>query len=69
MKLLKRILQIVLVVVVLLVVVGGVGGYWFITKSFPQIDGSLKVAGLKSKVEVVRDPMGVPHIYADNVDD
>lgn len=69
MRLLKRVLQIFLVVIVLLVVVGGVGGYWFITKSHPQIDGTLRVAGLKSKVEIVRDPMGIPHIYADNVDD
>jgi len=69
MKLLKRILQIVVIFIVLLVVVGGVGGYWFITKSQPQIDGTLKVAGLKSKVEVVRDPLGVPHIYASTVDD
>ncbi len=69
MRLLKRILQIVLVVLVLLVVVGGAGGYWFITKSQPQIDGTLHVAGLKSKVEIVRDPLGIPHIYADNADD
>jgi penicillin amidase len=38
----------------------------FITKSFPQIDGTLHVKGLKSQVEIVSDPMGVPHIYADN---
>ena len=69
MRLLKRIVQIALVVIVLLIVVGGVGGYWFVTKSFPQIDGTLHVAGLKSQVQVVRDPLGIPHIYADNPDD
>ena len=69
MRWLKRILQVVAVIVIILVVVGGSAGYWFITKSFPQIDGTLRVAGLKSKVEVVRDAMGVPHIYADNPDD
>ena len=69
MRLLKRILLIVLVIVVVLVVVGAGGGYWFVTKGLPQISGTLRVAGLKSKVEVVRDPMGVPHIYADNADD
>ncbi|MBI4789572.1 MAG: penicillin acylase family protein [Chloroflexi bacterium] len=69
MRLLKRILLIVLVIVVVLVVVGAGGGYWFVTKGLPQISGTLRVAGLKSKVEIVRDPMGVPHIYADNADD
>jgi penicillin amidase len=69
MKLLKRILVIVLVVVVVLVLVGGGAGYWFVTKSHPQIDGTLQVKGLKSKVEIVRDSMGVPHIYAGNADD
>ncbi len=69
MKLFKRILQIVLIVVILLVAVGSLGGYWFITKSHPPINGQVQVKGLKSKVEIVRDPLGVPHIYADNVDD
>ena len=69
MKLLKRIVLMVLVVLIGLIVVGGAGGYWFATKSHPQIDGTLQVKGLKAKVEVVRDSMGVPHIYASNIDD
>ena len=48
MRLLKRILLIVVVVVLLLVIAGCSAGYWFITKSQPQIDGTLHVAGLKS---------------------
>jgi penicillin amidase len=69
MQLLKRILLIAVPVVVLVVVVGAGAGFWFTTKSLPQINGTLRVAGLKSRVEIVRDPMGVPHIYADNADD
>ncbi|MBI5652251.1 MAG: penicillin acylase family protein [Chloroflexi bacterium] len=69
MRLLKRILQIVLVVIVLILLVGGGAGYWFATKSHPQIDGTLQIKGLKDKVEIVRDTMGVPHIYATNADD
>jgi len=69
MRLLRRVLQIVGIVFVVLVVVGCTASYWFITKSHPQIDGTLHVAGLKSKVEIVRDPLGIPHIYADNADD
>ncbi len=33
-------------------------------KSFAQIDGKLQVAGLQSQVDVYRDKMGIPHIYA-----
>ena len=33
-------------------------------KSFPQVQGELHIAGLEGKVEVIRDKMGVPHIYA-----
>ena len=35
----------------------------------PQIDGTITVPGLETEVEVIRDPWGVPHIYADNLDD
>lgn len=69
MRLLKRIVLIVLAIIVILVVAGAGGGYWFISGTFPQIDGNLHVVGIKSRVQVVRDPMGVAHIYADNSDD
>ena len=35
----------------------------------PQIDGEISVPGLEDEVNVVRDPWGVPHIYAQNLDD
>ncbi len=38
-------------------------------QSLAQIDGNLRVAGLQDQVEVIRDEWGVPHIYAQNVDD
>ncbi len=69
MRILKRVLLVLAVVVLLLLAVGAGGGYWFATKSLPQINGTLQVTGLRSKVEVVRDPVGIPHIYADNADD
>jgi penicillin G amidase len=34
-----------------------------------QLDGELKLPGLKEPVEVLRDRWGVPHIYARNADD
>jgi penicillin amidase len=35
----------------------------------PQIDGTITVPGLSAEVEVIRDPWGVPHIYAGSLDD
>ena len=69
MHLLKRALQIIAIILVLILVVGGGTGYWMFTKSFPQIDGTMSIKGLQAKVEVVRDTMGIPHIYAANQDD
>ncbi len=69
MRALKRIVLVIVSTLVVLIAVGAPGGYWFITTSHPQIDGTLHVTGLQSKVEIVRDPMGVPHIYAESTDD
>jgi acyl-homoserine lactone acylase PvdQ len=33
------------------------------------IDGEIQLPRLKEEVEVLRDPWGVPHIYAQNLDD
>lgn len=38
-------------------------------QSLPMLDGELKVPGLKEPVEVIRDPEGIPHIYAKNDED
>ena len=38
-------------------------------ESLAQIDGELALPGLRAPVEVIRDRWGVPHIYAQNVDD
>ncbi len=62
-----------LVVVVILALIAGAGGFYYFKSylpnkvaplSFPQIDGNITVAGLNGKVDIYRDNMGVPHIYA-----
>ena len=66
---LKRGLIGLLAIVVLL---GGSGGFYFKSylpntvapKSFPQIDGTIQLEGLDAPVDVYRDSMGIPHIYA-----
>ena len=35
-----------------------------VRRAFPDVDGEVAIAGLDASVEVVRDDMGVPHIYA-----
>ena len=38
-------------------------------RSLAQLGGELDVPGLRESVEVLRDEWGIPHIYAQNVDD
>ncbi|GAA5166612.1 penicillin acylase family protein [Ornithinimicrobium tianjinense] len=38
-------------------------------RSFPKTGGTLELAGLDGGVEVLRDALGVPHIYADTPED
>src|SRR5688572_13682067 len=61
-----------IVIVVLALVLGVVGTYYFknylpntvAPKSFPQIDDEIQLEGLNASVDVYRDKMGIPHIYA-----
>lgn len=38
-------------------------------QSLARIDGQLTATGLQKPIEVIRDKWGIPHIYAQNVDD
>ncbi|MBN1148700.1 MAG: penicillin acylase family protein [Anaerolineales bacterium] len=39
-------------------------GLYSVRRSFPQVEGEIRLAGLDSPVEVYRDDFGVPHIFA-----
>ncbi|MGW0195038.1 penicillin acylase family protein [Nonomuraea sp. NPDC003201] len=56
------------VVLALVLVLAGVLVYT-VRKSFPQVDGSLRLPGLTGNVEIYRDKYGIPHIYADTAAD
>jgi len=43
--------------------------YWIARSALPQLDGSVSVAGISSKVRIVRDGQGVPTIEASSLDD
>ena len=45
------------------------GGYGFLRTKLPQRSGEIKLSGLKSKVDVVFDKWGIPHIEAANEED
>jgi len=57
---------------ILVILLGSGGGFYFKSylpntvapKSFPQIDGEIQLAGLDGQVDIYRDAMGIPHIYA-----
>ncbi|MER7669468.1 penicillin acylase family protein [Kitasatospora sp. NPDC096128] len=68
----RRARLIVMMLVVLLVAGVGYGGYRGVTAvraSFPEVDGTVKVAGLSAPVDVKRDANGIPQLYADTSED
>ncbi len=78
MKKLSRIFGRLLIgVLIIALILGGVATYYFKSylpdkvapQSFPQIDGSIHMTGLNGTVDVYRDNMGIPHIYATTAHD
>jgi penicillin amidase len=67
----KKIIILVLIGMVLFSAIFGGSTYWntAVKKSFPVTDGTIKIAGLSEPVRVIRDEMGIPHIYASNIQD
>ena len=46
------------------------GGFlWLRSANGPQVDGTLKLAGLSAPVNVLRDELGVPYLFAANTPD
>jgi penicillin amidase len=53
-------------VIVLLAGIGATGGYHYLRRSLPQIDGTTRVTGLSAPIEIIRDADAIPHIVAAN---
>ena len=59
-------------ILIIFILLGAGGTFYFKSylpntvapKSFPQIDGEIQLEGLNGPVDIYRDPMGIPHIYA-----
>lgn len=74
----KKIVGRILVGLLIIVVIASVSGVFYFKgylpntvapKSFPQVDGEIQVAGLNAQVDIYRDAMGIPHIYATTTHD
>jgi penicillin amidase len=50
--------------VLLVAAMAAAGGYVYLRRSLPQVDGTEKVAGLSAPVEIIRDADAIPHIIA-----
>ncbi|MGA5703889.1 penicillin acylase family protein [Peterkaempfera bronchialis] len=65
--------RLVVIVLALLLVAGVAVGGWFgvrtVRASYPQVAGSVPVAGLSGAVDVQRDSNGIPQLYADTPED
>lgn len=78
MKKFGRYLGRLLIGVLIIVLVVASGGLFYFKshlpntvapQSFPQIDGEIQVNGLDGEVNIYRDAMGIPHIYATTAHD
>ncbi|MCX7521920.1 penicillin acylase family protein [Microbacterium sp. STN6] len=58
-----------LAVLVTVAIVAGALAWWMVTRSFPQVSGSLDVPGLHNSVTVYRDDAGIPQVIADDPHD
>ncbi|MFQ5926105.1 MAG: penicillin acylase family protein, partial [Terriglobia bacterium] len=59
-----------LLLLFLLVALGVLGWvYWRLWRALPQYEGEQRLAGLTAPVRVLRDARGVPHVYADSLND
>lgn len=65
----KRIFGVIALVLVL--ILGGIAlfGVHTVRSSYPDADGELALEGVSAPVEVKRDSLGIPQIYADNIAD
>jgi len=73
----KKLGRWILTILLILVIIAGAAGYYFkielptkvAQESFPQTAGEIDLAGLDASVDVYRDAMGIPHIYATTTHD
>jgi penicillin G amidase len=55
-----------LAAIVLLIAIVSAGGYVYLRRSLPLLDGDVQVHGISAPIEIVRDADAVPHVLASN---
>ncbi len=65
----RRFLPALILIVFLLAIAVSAAGIYTVRRPFPETDGAIRLPGLQAQVEVYRDSLGVPHIYASNLHD
>lgn len=68
-KTLKTIVFFILAIVIIFASAAVYARYILPKRSFPQVEGELKVSGLNGRVDIYRDDYGIPHIYATSIHD
>jgi len=64
----RGLLVFIIVLVVVILAAAGLGVV-VVRRQFPQTEGTLNLPGLQAPVEIYRDQLGIPHIYASNPHD
>jgi penicillin amidase len=65
----KVVLWSLLGVIIVAIVAGALFTRYSVSRAFPQTEGTVQIAGIEGDIEIVRDSMGIPHIYADSPHD
>lgn len=70
---LRRVLTALFSIAILIALLAGYLNFIWVPqtaqKSFPQVEGEISLPGLNAPVEVYRDSLGIPHIYAETLHD
>src|SRR5438309_5513329 len=58
-----------LAAILVLAVLVFAGGYHYLRRSLPEVEGTVTVAGLSAPIDIVRDADAIPHVFATNKSD
>jgi penicillin amidase len=59
----------IVVLLAALAALAAAGMVLHLRRSLPVLEGEIAVAGLSGRVEILRDPYGIPHIFAASIED